>query len=78
MAISERDQMAQKPIPIPPHRNSQGKSKGASQKPPQKQDRGDSQPKKTSKKPSSKGSGKKIAAGETMSLGGKQNGGEEE
>lgn len=76
LAVSERDQMAQKPIPIPSHRNSQGKPKGQSEKQEQK----DAQPKKSSKKPASKGGNKKtIVAGETMSLGGTQSsGGEEE
>ena len=32
MAVSERDEMAQKPIPIPPHRASRGKRGGGEEK----------------------------------------------
>ncbi|MBL4804843.1 MAG: hypothetical protein JKY71_08255 [Alphaproteobacteria bacterium] len=63
LAVSERDQMAQKPIPIPPHRNAKARSKdnnGGGKKPSK---RGDSKKGESANDKAPK-SNKKTASGD--------------
>ncbi len=57
LAISERDQMAQKPIPIPPHRNAKNRSKDQGEG-----KRGGKPSKKNDDKPAKKETTKKESA----------------
>ncbi len=62
IAVSERDEMASKPIPIPPHRAS--RKKGGDKKPPQEagQDHDDAQPGNDDGKPAQRRGPRKKSA----------------